>query len=158
VLAVLHGELVALVLAPIFVGLATTELDRSGRRIAVPLVRLASHLLPAAARQEHVDEWVDHVLAAGEEGMRPVLAALSIAFWGAPVMGAWLRYAARPQPSQALERRVVGATTRTLTWLEGREFEVRTTLTYDDGTCETVMTRGTLVDDPGETPTGQLGR
>lgn len=76
--------LVEFVLAPIVVALLAAELDREGGWLAVRIVYLATLLLPGASRQEHEDEWVDHVLASGEHGFRPLFSALGIAFLAAP--------------------------------------------------------------------------
>jgi hypothetical protein len=61
-----------------FVGLLAAELDRSGRHLALRIVRLVARLVPPERRSELIDEWGDHVLAAGEEGLRPLIAAFSV--------------------------------------------------------------------------------
>jgi hypothetical protein len=78
ILATLEASntIVALALMPVIAGLLVTEFDRSGGLIATRIVRLASRLLPKSRRADYADEWVDHVLAAGDEGLHPVLAAL----------------------------------------------------------------------------------
>jgi hypothetical protein len=76
------------------VGLLATELDRSGRLLGLGIVRRATSLLPVRLREGAADEWSDHVLAAGEHGMRPVLVAVSIALLAAPRMA--VRYRVRP--------------------------------------------------------------
>ena len=81
------------VLAAILTALLASELDRSGRHIALRITAVASRCLPPDLRDQFLTEWEDHVLTAGEAGARPVLAALSIALWGAPRMA--LRYRTR---------------------------------------------------------------
>jgi hypothetical protein len=61
-----------------FVALLAAEIDRSGRHLALRIVGCAAHLVPKCKRTELVDEWRDHVLAAGEEGLRPLIAAVSV--------------------------------------------------------------------------------
>lgn len=85
---------VAVAVAPVIAGLLSIELDRRGGPIATGIVRAAGRLLPANARQQNADEWVDHVLSEGGVGLRPVLVALEIAFLGAPRI-AW-RLRVRP--------------------------------------------------------------
>lgn len=72
------SAVVLVIIAPVLVTLLGAELDRSGGRIAVHLVRMASYVLPRRVRREHADEWVDHVLREGEVGFRPVFTGLSI--------------------------------------------------------------------------------
>jgi hypothetical protein len=62
----------------ILITLLAAELDRSGRYFGLRLVGLLSRLLPARMRRDMTDEWGDHVLTAGEQGLRPVLTALSL--------------------------------------------------------------------------------
>ena len=87
------ATLVAIVVAPVVGGLLVCELDRSGWLVARSIVRLAGRLLPQRVRQDHIDEWADHLASAGEDGLRPVLAAVKIAFVSAPRLGLrlWLR-------------------------------------------------------------------
>jgi hypothetical protein len=61
------------------IALLAAELDRSGRHVALRIVDVVAALLPRAQRADLVDEWHDHILTAGEQGLRPVLAAASIA-------------------------------------------------------------------------------
>jgi hypothetical protein len=68
----------------VFLGLLVIEIDRSGRALAVRIVALAAWLVPKRLRANVEDEWRDHVLSAGEEGLRPVAVALSIALRAAP--------------------------------------------------------------------------
>lgn len=75
---------IATVVTPILLSLLANELDRSGGLIARPIVRLASWLLPRNIRTANADEWQDHVLCAGEQGLRPVGIALQIALITAP--------------------------------------------------------------------------
>ena len=82
--AFLVSTAIGMVLLTVTATLFATELDRRGGLIAVRLVRLASRLLPRSIRQDSADEWVDHIRREGEEGMLPVLGALSIAFFAAP--------------------------------------------------------------------------
>lgn len=76
--------LIEFVVGPILVGLVIAELDREGGWLAVRIVSFATLLLPHDSREEREDEWVDHVLAAGEEGLRPLFTALGIALLAAP--------------------------------------------------------------------------
>ena len=85
------ATMVVLVLAPVVAGLLASALDRSGGLIATRMVRLASCLLPANVRTENGDEWVDHVMSAGEVGLRPVLIAIEIACVTAPKIALRLR-------------------------------------------------------------------
>jgi hypothetical protein len=76
--------LIEFVGVPIVVALVAAELDREGGWLAVRVISLATLLLPEISRREHEDEWIDHVLASGEEGLRPLLTALTIALLAAP--------------------------------------------------------------------------
>ena len=71
--------------------LLAIELDRSGGLFGTRIVRLASVIFPKRVRQEHADEWADHVLSAGEAGFRPVIAAIELAVVTAPRMALRLR-------------------------------------------------------------------
>jgi hypothetical protein len=82
----LPGVWVSLVVA-----LLAIEIDRSGRYVAVPVVKLASLILPRSARREWADQWVDHVLCDAEDGIRPMLSAFSIATFAAPKLAMSLR-------------------------------------------------------------------
>jgi hypothetical protein len=82
---------IAVAVAPVVGGLLAIELDRSGGLFGTRIVRLASVILPKRVRQEHADEWADHVLSAGEAGFRPVIAAVELAVVTAPRMALRLR-------------------------------------------------------------------
>jgi hypothetical protein len=74
----------AVVATGVLLTLLAAELDRSGRLIALRLVRAAARMLPSRMREDNKSQWVDHVLCAGEAGLRPVLVALWIAVMAAP--------------------------------------------------------------------------
>jgi hypothetical protein len=76
---------------PILASLLAAEIDRESGRMAVTLVRAASRLLPADRRDEECEEWLDHVLAAGEHGLLPLTRALSITIVGVPLLAIGLR-------------------------------------------------------------------
>lgn len=82
---------VSLLLAGLATALLASEVDRSGRLFGVRVVRAASWLLPPSLRERLGPEWEDHVLCAGEEGLRPVVAALGIALLAAPRIAAQAR-------------------------------------------------------------------
>lgn len=84
-------SMVSLLLAGLAMGLLASEVDRSGRVFGVRIVRAASWLLPARLREDCATDWEDHVLCAGEEGLRPVLAALGIALIAAPRIAVQVR-------------------------------------------------------------------
>jgi hypothetical protein len=73
----------AAILLPILLGLFAAELDRTGGVVGVRIVRFGGRLVPARCREPLVDEWVDHVLSAGDAGLRPVGAAFSILIFAA---------------------------------------------------------------------------
>lgn len=73
------------------VALLANELDRSGALIGVLVVRVAARLVSREHRYERRDEWTDHVLAAGADGLAPVLTALGIALLAAPRIAARTR-------------------------------------------------------------------
>jgi hypothetical protein len=79
------------VVAAVTAALLAAELDRSGRVLAVRIVRAGTYLLPTDRRTDHFDEWRDHVLTVGEVGLRPVWAALGIAFVAAPRLALTVR-------------------------------------------------------------------
>ena len=81
----------AIMALPVVAGMLAIELDRSGGVMARRIVWLASWLLPKRVRKDYFDEWSDHVLTAGEEGLRPVLAAIEIACVSAPQIALSLR-------------------------------------------------------------------
>jgi hypothetical protein len=74
----------AVVASGLLLALLAAEVDRSGRLIALRLVRSAAKLLPSRIREGNEAQWTDHVLCAGEMGLRPVVVALWIVFMGAP--------------------------------------------------------------------------
>lgn len=82
---------VAGLLVPLLVALLANELDRSGRLIGVPVVRVAALLVSRERRYELREEWTDHVLAVGADGLAPVLIALGIALSAAPRIAAQTR-------------------------------------------------------------------
>lgn len=82
---------VSVLVGGLFLGLLVAELDRSGRLLGVWIVRAASWLLPKRCRQSHASEWRDHILCAGDEGLKPVLVAVHIAILGAPRIAVRLR-------------------------------------------------------------------
>jgi hypothetical protein len=51
-----------------------------------------SELVELATLADHTDEWVDHVLSAGAEGLRPVVSAVKIAPSAAPRIALRLRF------------------------------------------------------------------
>lgn len=72
----------------VLANLLAAELDRDGGAYARWLIRQAARLLPLEERARWTDEWLDHIEAAGEHGMRPVMTAWTIALLAAPRM-AW---------------------------------------------------------------------
>ena len=74
----------AVVVTGVLLALLAAELDRSGRLIALRLVRAAARVLPSQMREDAESQWVDHVLCAGEAGLRPVFVALWIGVMAAP--------------------------------------------------------------------------
>lgn len=84
-------SMISLLLAGLAMGLLASEVDRSGRVFGVRIVRAASWLLPARLREGWATDWEDHVLCSGEEGLRPVLAALGIALIAAPRIAVQVR-------------------------------------------------------------------
>lgn len=78
-------------LLPVLAGLLAAQIDRESGTMAVALVRAASRLLPDDRRDEICDEWLDHVLAAGEHGLPPLTRALSIAVIAVPLLAMGLR-------------------------------------------------------------------
>jgi hypothetical protein len=94
-MAALPPSPLTMLLGTIFVALLASELDRSGRHLGLWIVRAAAYLLPARVRTDAQAEWTDHVLSAGDAGMRPVLAAISIALLGAPRLALSYRFRLR---------------------------------------------------------------
>lgn len=92
-----ESPVVAGVLLAVVVNLLAAELDRSGRTVGFAVVRAAGWLLPARERANWVEQWEDHVVTAGSEGLRPVLAAWHIALVAAPAL------------ALAAQRRALGA-------------------------------------------------
>jgi guanosine-3',5'-bis(diphosphate) 3'-pyrophosphohydrolase len=98
------GEpLVATLFAGVLVNLLAAELDRSGGSYARWLVGQAARLLPNGERERWTEEWLDHVHTAGEHGMRPLLAAWTIALLAAPRM-AWETRRRAPSATAEFER------------------------------------------------------
>jgi hypothetical protein len=89
-IAVLPRSPLTVPVGAILVALLAAEIDRSGRHLGLLIVRIAARLLPARVRGDAQAEWADHVLSAGDAGMRPVFTAISIALLGAPRLA--LRY------------------------------------------------------------------
>jgi hypothetical protein len=69
----------AVVLAPLLATWLAAELDRESLRVAAAIVKLAAKLMPPDVRAAEHEEWDAHVNDAGQYGLRPVIAALSIA-------------------------------------------------------------------------------
>ena len=90
-----HLALIAMVVLPFLVTLAAAHVDRESGRIARTIVCGAARLIPRARRQEELDEWLDHLQSAGEQGLLPLTRALSIAFVSAPALGVGLRVGRR---------------------------------------------------------------
>jgi len=93
--------LVTAMMLPLLVGLLAAELDRSSGRVSCVLIRGASRLLPIRDRRDFMDEWLDHVLAAGERGVLPLTRALSIAVISAPLLMVALRIGRSRAPAAA---------------------------------------------------------
>jgi hypothetical protein len=55
-------------------------------------VRIGARLIAKRERDDYIELWSDHVLAAGHQGLTPVMTALEIVMWGAPIVGAMSRY------------------------------------------------------------------
>jgi hypothetical protein len=83
--------LVEFLVLPVVVGLLVAHLDRESGRLSRKIVRAAARMLPPDRRDEERDEWLDHVITAGERGIRPLTRALSIAFVAAPLLAVGLR-------------------------------------------------------------------
>ncbi|HEU4944869.1 MAG TPA: hypothetical protein VFT10_06865 [Solirubrobacterales bacterium] len=83
--------LIEYLLLPFATTLLAAYVDRHSGRLSRALVRAAARLLPAARRDDERDEWLDHVAAAGENGMLPLTRALSIALLAAPLLAIGLR-------------------------------------------------------------------
>lgn len=112
------------------VALFVTELDRSGRHLALRLVSIASYLLPRARRSDLSAEWRDYVLLAGENGLRPVIAALSVMRGAIRLM---FRYRVRTFAALHLMSTFVGASGTFLAVakaLSGNRDEPRTAVAY----------------------------
>lgn len=84
---------VVAVVVGVLANLLAAEVDRSGGAYARWLVRQAGRMLPRAERARWVEEWTDHVLAAGEDGLRPLLVAWEVLIVTAPwtAWEAWWR-------------------------------------------------------------------
>ncbi len=85
------SPLVDYFLLPFVTTLLAAYVDRESGRLARGLVRAAAWLLPAERRDDERDEWLDHIAAAGEQGVPPLTRALSIALLGAPLLAVGLR-------------------------------------------------------------------
>ena len=85
------NPIVDYVLMPLLATLLGAHIDREGGRLARAVVRLASRLLPPHRRQSELDEWLDHVESAGEQGIQPLTRAISIAMFAAPFLAVGLR-------------------------------------------------------------------
>jgi hypothetical protein len=90
-----HMAFVAMVVLPFLVTLAAAHIDRESGRIARTVVHGAAHLIPEARREEELDEWIDHLESAGEQGLLPLTCALSIALISAPALAVGLRVGRR---------------------------------------------------------------
>ena len=82
-------------LLPFLMALLAIDLDRDSATRAAALVRVAARLLPKSDREDLRDEWLDHVASAGEHGLAPLGAALSIAVVAAPLLAVGLRVGRR---------------------------------------------------------------
>jgi hypothetical protein len=87
----LEYALVAAVLLPFFATLLASHIDRDSGRMSRALVGVAASLLPSRYRAQSREEWLDHVLSAGEHGVLPLTRALSIVFIAAPMLAVGLR-------------------------------------------------------------------
>jgi hypothetical protein len=76
--AVLPQSLLTGLIETGLLGLLVAEVDRSGRYLALRIVGLAARPVPQGQRAALADEWRDHVLAAGEHGLRPLIASVSV--------------------------------------------------------------------------------
>jgi hypothetical protein len=87
--------LVAAFVLPLLGGLLAIELDRGSGRISLALTRAAARALPRRDRDNFRDEWIDHVLSAGEQGVAPLSRAISITLIAAPLLAIGLRIGRR---------------------------------------------------------------
>jgi hypothetical protein len=87
----LGNPIVDYILMPLLATLLGAHIDREGGRLARAVVQIASRLIPAHRRQSELDEWLDHVESAGEQGIQPLTRAISIAFFAAPFLAVGLR-------------------------------------------------------------------
>jgi hypothetical protein len=78
-------------LLPFAATLLAAHIDREGGAVARAIVRAAARLLPREVREEHLTEWIDHIESAGENGVFPLIQALSIGLLGAPCLAIGLR-------------------------------------------------------------------
>lgn len=85
------SPLVDYLLMPFLVTLVATHLDRESGRLSRVIVKTAARLLPVDRREDERDEWLDHIITAGEEGVLPLTRALSVAFIAAPALAIGLR-------------------------------------------------------------------
>ncbi|HEX2070849.1 MAG TPA: hypothetical protein VHF90_04270 [Thermoleophilaceae bacterium] len=79
------------VLMPFVATLLANHVDRESLALAQAIVSRAALAVPAPDREEHLDEWLDHVQAAGERGVSPLTRGLSIALLAAPLLAVGLR-------------------------------------------------------------------
>jgi hypothetical protein len=91
--------LVATLLGTVLLQVLASDVDRDASRIGVKVVRLAALLIPAAERQDYIDEWTDDVLSCGPVGIRPLRKAIGIALLGAPLIARLTRYGLRRRVS-----------------------------------------------------------
>lgn len=91
----LGSLLVDVALMPFLAGLLAAHLDRESGSLARGLVAVAARLLPANRRQDELDEWIDHLETAGEQGVLPLTRAISIALIAAPALAVGLRVGRR---------------------------------------------------------------
>ncbi|HET7416991.1 MAG TPA: hypothetical protein VFJ61_05155 [Solirubrobacterales bacterium] len=78
-------------LLPLLVTLLATHVDRESAKLSRSIIVGASRLLPPHRRQDELDEWLDHVESAGEQGMQPLTRAITIALLSAPLLAVGLR-------------------------------------------------------------------
>jgi hypothetical protein len=93
--ALIPQGLVTGLIETLLVGLLACEIDRSGQHLSLRIVTAACLALPPTLRSDYEAQWRDHVLTAGEHGLRPLLVALSVGFRAAPALA--FRYRFRPR-------------------------------------------------------------
>ena len=87
----LETLIVSAALLPFVATLLAAHIDREGGELARALVTVAARLLPGHQRQDELEEWLDHLITAGEHGVLPLTRALSIACIAAPLLAVGLR-------------------------------------------------------------------